>query len=38
MRLRNLLVTVAGLMLLAFTALAQTNSMEATLRGRMGSP
>ena len=38
MRLRHLLVTVAGLMLLAFTALAQTNSMEGDIKGLDGKP
>jgi tetratricopeptide (TPR) repeat protein len=38
MRLRNLLVTVAGLMLFAFSSLAQTNSMEGDLKGMDGKP
>jgi tetratricopeptide (TPR) repeat protein len=38
MRLRNLLATVAGLMLFAFTLLAQTNSMEGDIKGTDGKP
>jgi tetratricopeptide (TPR) repeat protein len=38
MRLRNLLVTMAGLMLFAFTALAQTGSMEGDIKGMDGKP
>jgi tetratricopeptide (TPR) repeat protein len=38
MRLRNLLVTVAGLALFAFTAFAQTGSMEGNIEGMDGKP
>jgi tetratricopeptide (TPR) repeat protein len=38
MRLRKLFVTVAGLMLFAFTLLAQTNSMEGDIKGADGKP
>ncbi|HUI81784.1 MAG TPA: carboxypeptidase regulatory-like domain-containing protein [Bryobacteraceae bacterium] len=38
MRLRNLLVTVAGLMLFAFTTFAQTGSMEGDIKGMDGKP
>ncbi len=38
MRLRNLLAAVAGLMLFAFTSLAQTGSMEGDLKGLDGKP
>jgi tetratricopeptide (TPR) repeat protein len=38
MRLRNLLVLVAGLMLFAFTALAQMGAMEGDVKGMDGKP
>lgn len=38
MRMRNLLVGMAGLMLLGFAALAQTGSMEGDLKGLDGKP
>jgi len=38
MRLRHLLVTLAGMMVFAFTSLAQTASMEGDIKGMDGKP
>jgi hypothetical protein len=38
MKLRNLVLTAAGLLLFAFSALAQTGSMEGDVKGPDGKP
>ncbi|PWU04888.1 MAG: hypothetical protein C5B51_16000 [Terriglobia bacterium] len=38
MKLRNLVMTAAGLLLFAFTTLAQTGSMEGDIKGADGKP